>query len=409
MFPTTLRLSYTGPLNALLDTISARMGVTWEFVNGKIVIYRFATKTFTLVASPGSTSFSSSLGRAGSISTGGGSGAGGGSVGGSLSAAMTLVSQANIDVWDSIEKTVRSILSPVGRVTINQMTGSITVTDVPTIVNQVGELIANENAIMNRQVALQVDVFTVRSREGTNFGADWNLIWSKLSSGVRDFTFALGSPSSLVNSATTGAIGVTIVRPLPVAGSNNVVMDTGSSAVYRALNEIAKVNVVTQQRAVTINRRPVPLAITSQVAYLAETVPAQSSVTGSGTPGLKAGSVTTGFLMNLFPTITDNNAILLSFSLDMSDLLKLQTITSGQGDSQQSIQAPEVSGMQFLQHAALKTGETLILTGFERNSGQFDKRGLARDVEPGMAGSLAGHDQRESMIVMITPVIIEGI
>lgn len=68
---------------------------------------------------------------------------------------------------------------------------------------------------------------------------------------------------------------------------------------------------------------------------------------------------------------------------------------------------PETSSTQFLQRVALKPGSTLVLSGFERELGQYDKRDLTKGM-PDLLGSFAGKSNKESLVIMITPVIMGG-
>src|SRR5690606_4338101 len=102
--------------------------------------------------------------------------------------------------------------------------------------------------------------------------------------------------------------------------------------------------------AMTTNRQPVPVTLTDQIGYLASTTPAAAVAGGTGgLPGLSPGTVTTGYILNLLPTILDNGNVLMHIAMDMSQLRALETVTSGSGDNQQSLQTPNVSAIQFAQ------------------------------------------------------------
>ncbi|MCY1546747.1 Outer membrane lipoprotein BfpB [compost metagenome] len=180
----------------------------------------------------------------------------------------------------------------------------------------------------------------------------------------------------------------------------------GSKAFFKALSSFGRVSVVTTANAMTLNRQPVPVAITNQTTYLAKVTPAPAGASGSagGTPGLEPGTVTTGFLLNLLPTVLDSNSILLQFGLGISDLTALVDVPSGD----QKIQAPEISSTDFLQKVAIRPGETLVLSGYERSAGQYDKRTLTSGAPIGLGGSINGTSNREAVVILVTPVLSEG-
>lgn len=387
----TFELNYDGSLTGLLDRLSSRLGISWEYKNGQIELYRLLTRTFVLKANPGATEFASSLGKDG------------GESGFASSSKVTMESQ--FSVWQSVENSVRSMLSSSGKLSVSQATGTITITDTKQVVESVADYIDRENSILTRMVSLKVEILSVRLRDADEFGLDWDLIYRQINNGAQRFSFTLGSPTSLT-SAQSGGIGFNILAPI----GEGLGQYNGSSAIFNALSSIGRTNVVTTSSATTLNRQPVPVAITNQVAYLAETTPAQGGIAGgNAVPGLKPGIVTTGFLLNFLPTVLDSNSILLQFSLDISELQRLGTFSVGSGVTQQAIQTPEVSGTQFLQRVAIKPGETLVLSGYDRYFGQYDQRTLDRNGQPGLGGSRAGRNDREILVILVSPIIREGI
>lgn len=157
----------------------------------------------------------------------------------------------------------------------------------------------------------------------------------------------------------------------------------------------------------TMNRQPVPIGVTNQQSYLASTTAGTTSLNGvASQPGLVPGQVTTGFLANMLPTVLDSNSVLLQFSMDLTELKKIGIVSVGSGVTQQSIQTPDVDGVQFVQRVALKAGSTLVLTGFEKTRDSYDMQGITKSV--GLGGSIVSKKTRESIVIMITPLIVDG-
>ncbi len=113
-------------------------------------------------------------------------------------------------------------------------------------------------------------------------------------------------------------------------------------------------------------------------------------------------------MLNLLPTILDSNSILLQFSMGISTLDRLDKQSSGSGNNIQSIQTPTISSTDFLQKVALRPGDTLVLSGYEREQGQYDKRTLADGAPVGFGGSFNGSTAREAVVILVTPVVTEG-
>lgn len=407
-------LNYRGSLASFLDAMTSRLGLGWEYRDGAIEIRRFVTRTYNIVALPGKTSYQTSLGKTAGIQSGATGGSSGGSTG-SFSADMRVSMESGIDYWANLEGTLKAMLSAKGRLAVNQGTGTVTVTDIRDVVDRVTRYVDEENRIMTRQIAFEVKLFAVQAEDGSDFGVDWNLVYSKLTNLLPDVRFTLNSPASVIPTSVTGAtvagnIGVGVVRN-PVTGNNGINRWTGSDALLQALASTNKVSLVTSQRAVTLNRQVIPVAVTDQRAYVAET---SSNTSGTGasqttTLGLKAGTVTTGFILNLMPSVTERNGMVLTVSLDLSELRALTTFSIGAGATQQAVQLPEIAATQFIQRVALRTGETLVLSGFERVNSQSRQRTLDTGVAPGLGGSFTGATRKESLVFMITPVMVEGL
>lgn len=399
-------MNYAGTLQGYLELICATGGLTWDYHDGVITIRRFLTKVMTLKTLPGASGFDASLGRDGQTQTGsqGGVNTASSSTSGGFSSNTKVKMDSTYNVWTSIQGLIESVKTPPGRYWISEATGTITVTDTKSAVDDIARIIDHENALLTRQIAMRVEVLSVKLNSGQQLGIDWNTVFQKVTNMV-PWAVSFASPQSLVGSSA-GSMGISVLTPTD--GTTGTW--SGSKAMFSALQEYGRVEVVTTATPTTVNRQPVPVAITQQTGYLAQTTPAPASVAGSvgGTPGLTPGTVTTGFMLNLLPTILDTNRILLQFSMGISSLDSLDKQSSGSGNNIQSIQTPTTSSIDFLQKVALRPGETLVLSGYERQSGQYDKRTLADGAPIGLGGSFNGKSGREAVVILVTPVVTEG-
>jgi type IVB pilus formation R64 PilN family outer membrane protein len=381
----------------VLNQICSRFGINWTYTdNDGIVLSRLTTKTFTIKANPGDTTLTASLGKGGSSASSGS--------GISFSSNGNVSMNSSFSVWTGMQSVIDTIKSPVGKYFINQATGTITMTDTKEVVDIVGKYIDSENQILTQQVAIRVEVLSVSATDSDEAGINWSGVFTKLNNLVPQWSTTLSSPSSLV-STMAGSFGMSILAP--VSSSNSALASlSGSQAMISALKGYAKITNRQTFSAITLNRQPAPLAKTSQLSYLARTTPGTSGTGGSALPGLEPGLLTTGFLSNIVPTVLDNQSVLLQFSIDSSELKSLGVISTGQGATLQSIQTPQVDAVQTVQRVALKSGATLVLTGFEREVLRYDQRGLTEKI--GLGGSYSGQSNKESVVIILTPVIVDG-
>lgn len=386
-----LELNYREPLIGILNSIGSKLGINWEYTEANGITYsRFVTKTFAIKTNPGDSSITASLGK-------------GNSSGNSFSSDGQVKMKSEFSVWEGIQKTLDTIKSPVGKFHISQATGSVTITDTRDVVERVEKFISNENDMLTKQVAVRLEMYSVSSNDDVESGVNWDLVYTKFSELAPQFSLSLMSPASLT-SAMAGNMGLSILAPV-TEGGRGIQAFNGTSAFVKALQAQGKVARVQSVSAMTLNRQPVPIGVTNQISYLARTTAGSAGV-GAALPGLEPGQVTTGFMVNLLPTVLDSNSVLLQFSIDLTELQRIGVVSTGFGTTQQSIQTPEVNGTQFVQRVALKAGSTLVLSGYERNRDDYEQRGITKSV--GLGGSFVGKNNRESIIIMITPVIVAG-
>ncbi len=188
-------------------------------------------------------------------------------------------------VWTSLENQIKSIKTPAGRYSISEATGTITITDTKTAVDDIAQIIDHENGLLTRQIAMRVEVLSVKLTSGQQYGINWNVVFNKVTNMV-PWALTFSSPQSLV-ATSAGSLGASVLTP--TSGSPSAW--SGSQAMFNALQEYGRVKVVTTANAMTVNRQPVPVAITQQTGYLAEITPAPAGASGNvgGTPGLTPG------------------------------------------------------------------------------------------------------------------------
>lgn len=135
--------------------------------------------------------------------------------------------------------------------------------------------------------------------------------------------------------------------------------------------------------------------------------------TNNGTSGdnydisVTTDEIETGFTLNVLPRILEHGRMLVMFNMTLSDLLALEKVSFGSSSENQYIQNPKVESRAFTQEVAMTSGESLILTGYEKVTTQVKKTGTG-SAENSLLGGEASADRDRSIIVIIlTPVILE--
>lgn len=389
-----LVVNHQGALNALLDSVTSRLGLSWRFKNGVITIYHIESRAFTLAAIPTDADQTSSV-TSGLEIAGGGGGGGGSSGGGSGSGGSNqqVTVKMKTAIWSDIQKTVESMLTPkVGRLAMAPSAGTVTVTDTPEVLESVGNYIKQQNELLTKQVLLNVQVLSVQLNDADNLGIDWSLVY-KTASGA-----ALGLKN--VTATNPDAIGTSVNILNTASGGLGKFAD--SSFLLKALSEQGRVSVVTSPSITALNLQAAPVQVAKQTSYLASLK--TTAVQGGGAQTeMTPGSVTSGFSMTLIPYILSDKEMLLQYNINLSLLEGLRRVTSGGN----TIEIPEVNNRIFLQKVKLKPGETLVLSGFEQSTNSSTKKGMGSASNWGFGGSMSNTKGKEVLVITITPVLTD--
>lgn len=393
----------SGTLKGLLDSASAQFGVYWKYANGVISFYFTDTRTFQVSAVPGDSSLKANVVSAannenGSSATGGsggmggsGGGTGGGSGGTGVSSDNTSTTQVNsqLSIFGSLEAAIKAMLSPYGNVVASPATGSISVTDTPDALERVGRFMEEQNRVMSRQVMINVTVLTVTLSDEDTYGINWNAVYQ-----------ALGTSFQLSNTFATAVTGAPTLSGTVITPNSRA---SGTKAIIAALSEQGKVHRKTSASVTTLNNQPVPVQVATQQGYLASISTTNTANVGSST-SLTPGTVTTGFNMTLLPHMLDDGTVLLQFYTNLSALDDLKTVSSGTGPNALQIQTPEIDTRNFLQRVAMKSGETLVISGYEGTSDNLTEQGVGKAENYAFGGGFQGKRSREVIVILITPI-----
>lgn len=377
LYSEEFELDFTGSLSELLDLIAAKGRISWEYRKGVISFSKTITKRYFIKALPGKISSTRTM----NASIGGG-GAATGSAGTGNS-----TTSSQFSPLDGIAGTIKDLLSPIGKMSADDSSGVITVTDIKEVQDRVDSIVRSQNELMNRQVRLRVDFISVNYDSTAQAGVDISTALSNLSKNGNIEAVNLKPGGSLVG-GDAGNISYKITG-----------LDFDASVLLQALSNVGQTTLLSRKAVTTLNRQSAPIKITNQKTYLAKTTPAAGGLTGGSAPGLEPGTVTTGLNVDVLPVVSPDNSLLVQVSLDISELISLGTISTGSGPTLQQIQTPEVSSMSFLERVSLKNGETLVMVGYERDKSSATNR----DALTGF--STAGTQGRQAFVIALTPTL----
>lgn len=386
------RVQYQGPIAGLLDLIAANFNLFWEYDGRAVVVGRYQTEIYHLNAVGGKIDSSISVGGSGAEESGGGD--------------QSLKSDYKVSLWDSVAAALESMLSTGGSITTSPATSTIIVTDTPDVQRRIAEYIDNENTNLIRQVQIGVKVLSITRKEGSEYGVNLSGVFNNGDIGA---SFKTPGVNGLLSSLTGQ-----VIKP-----TNDF---NGSAGVIAALQSVGDIQVSRDTSVVTLSNQPAQVRLVSERSYLAEV----SSVITSGSDAisneLRPDTVSTGVTLQVRPrTLPDDDQIVMQIGLDFSTLVGLETVSSGSittnlngssgsntGQQQQSssIQVPNIDRRAFMNTVRLRSGEVLMLSGFEGGIDSRDKTGTGHADNFIAGGSRKASSERTRIVVLLEPRIL---
>ncbi|NTZ47726.1 PilN family type IVB pilus formation outer membrane protein [Lelliottia aquatilis] len=382
-------LRWQGELKGLVDMLDSRMDISSRFRNGRLAFFDTETRTFQIALIDSSNGTESKMNSGTSSTLGDNGGQSSNSVSGDNSTSQTATMNTKYNLYGDIKDAVATMMSPKGRFYLSPSSGTLTVTDNPGVQEQIGRYIDEQNAKLNKQVLLNVQVLSLEQNRSDEIGLDWNVIYKSM----------VGANLSGSSQSSDSAIS---------AGVN--ILDgnfTGSTMFLKALSTQGKVKIVTTQMSATTNLVPVPVQIVKSTGYLAQNSSTDTANVGTQNT-MTAASITTGFNMTLLPYIMpDDTHIQLQIAMNLSDPPTIRQFKDKDGVTQ--LEAPtDVKSKSMNQRINLRTGQTLVMSGTTQNDDKTDNQGTLSPSNILFGGGISGHNNHSLLVVLVTPVLINN-
>lgn len=382
--------AYSGTLAGFLDVFASHYNVSWSFNEGKINFYKYETRMFIIKTVPGNTTSISDIKSSGDSDS-----------------LTTKVDTSELNIWQDISSAVGGMISSGGSVVVSPAIGTLTVTDTPTKLGLIAEYIKNQNSHLKMQAAINLRVLSVALNDEEAYDINWDLVNENIKQSL-GLGVSSGNPLSVTSAAITlkKLVTGTLLQDGQRSSSGSDLQ--GTSLLIQALSKQGRVSSMTNLTEMTLNNQPAPIHVGRSIAYLES-----STTTPSVTPGiaptteLVPGVVSTGFTMNILPHIQDKDNMILQYALDISSLLSLDSISSGGS----TIQTPETDVKRMMQRVFVRSGETIVLAGFENNEIKTAARGGSKPNSSWLSSLLNGvgessQEDRTRLVILVTPIIM---
>ncbi|EOT1929434.1 PilN family type IVB pilus formation outer membrane protein [Serratia marcescens] len=376
---------WQGELGGLLDNVTTRLGLSWRYEQGRIAIFYLDTRTFPVMFMDSKASFGSKTVSGTTSSMGATGDSSGGGLSGDSNTSQATEMEIKSSLYEDVTNTIKSMLTP-GTGRMNLSAGVLTVTDTPRVLEQIGRYLEDRNKELNRQVVLNVQVYSVEKRTQDQYGIDWSAVFNSGSVGLSLTNAFTGAASDALNG------GVSILDG----------KGAGTKAFIKALSEQANVSVMTEASSMTTNLSAVPIQVALQQDYASNVTTENTANVGSSSSITKS-TITTGFNMTVLPFLMPQSPKMqLQFAINMSDDPTMRTFTS----EKTSVELMKTRLKTFTQRVIMQSGQTLVLSGYQSLNNTANRQGVGSFRFFGLGGGANGENNKTMLVILITPVIL---
>lgn len=387
-------IQYKGSLSGLLDQVASGTGGAWRWSGDTITFYKYETRMFRLDFLAGTTDSNATLSTTASQTSSGGGSGGGGQSGSSGSSGQDVTMQSQFDIWKDVSETIKNSMSSGGVFSVSTAAGTLTVRDTPQVLRVVEAQVREFNRIYASQVLLDVKVYAVERTQSQAASMDWTVAWQEAAGRYGLGFSSNGAGGSINGGASPGFSGVINSGPF-----------AGSGAIFSALSSLGNAKLLTSGTVSSLNGQTVPMNIAREIAYLQSYATTLATGTGgTSTTTLTPGVVTEGFSMNFTPRILQDNRVMLRYSVDLSSVDQIETFESPDGNS--AIQLPRRSVRNFMQNVSMRSGQTLVLTGFQQSNATANKSGMLSPSAWMLGGGKNSDELMRTIVIVVTPQIV---
>ena len=317
---------------------------------------------------------------------------------------VTKVFDLQYAVAADIGEELMDYLTPeVGILKIDKRANRITITDRQAIVEQIGTVIEGFDT-RPKQVLIDAKVVEVQLYDAFRFGIDWD--WVDLRAGsVKNVTLNPVLPVS----APGTSLGSGDLSTFTIGST-----ERGDSlqAVMNVLENVGKTNILSSPRLLVLNNEEAQLAVATREPVVTQTV--QLSQATSNTAD-QIDYIDVGVTLSVVPTISADGNVTLKIKPEVStknSTLELQGVASGSNTTFVRSRVPVVTTQMLETTVVVKDGTTVVVGGLiqDREAKTRKKIPVLGDIPIlGSAFRTKTNDMNKTeLVVFLTPHIVSG-
>lgn len=334
-----------------------------------------------------------------------------------------IIVKEEFDFWKTLNSEIQAVVNT-GRETyiaqspvVNSRAGLVTITATKDQLKRAEDYFAALKQRLLKQVLIDVTILSIELNEDNRMGINWSQLELGFFGGAIGNIFGINSGSSSWGTSLGSDGKITHDSPGTGTGSSSIgsadkivgfdLTTTFSMAgVFDFLKEKGKTNVVSSPKILTLNNQQALITVGDTINYQT-TETSQSASSELSTEEITNYSIFIGILLNILPTISDDNTIMLRINPSLSDFKYAED--NAKQDKARTI-APDTMEKKLSTVVNVKNGETIILGGLITESTAFTNNGvpILRDIPIlGYAFKYSGEVKRTfELAFIITPKIV---
>jgi len=331
--------------------------------------------------------------------------------------------------WDTMEKSISSIISgtqasstaaatgaaqtatvqtttaqtttaaPQQGVIVNRLTGTIIVTATKKNIENVEQYLNVVKKVMNRQVIIEARIIEVQLSDSFKYGIDWDFVgrWTNV-----------GSISTLGTARFSEAVSDTLPSfNIGIAGGD-------FTSLLKALQQQGEVRTLSNPRVNIMNGQTSLLSVGRTTNFISKIETTTSTTTGAGitTFTVETSSILSGVILGIVPYINEYGEISMTITPIVSNLVELKEKTVGSASEGTQLSLPTVDLRELSTTVKVKDGQMVVIGGL------ISKEEKLSDSQVPFLGNipLAGYlfksrdksESRTELVVILKPVIVSN-
>ena len=305
---------------------------------------------------------------------------------------------SSYDFWQNIEQNVRSILhlqqddkkTNSFNLVINSASGTIFITASKQKLKEVKDYLAAIKLNITKQVLIDINIYQVTLNETHQTGIDWQQI-SDLQNFDASFSLETGGEQGTISA---------------IKADKSLKIDS----LLSFIKSYGNTNAISNPRLLAINNQTAVISIGKQIYYkLVKKTETSGGDKTTVSSGEKVLSVFAGVIVDITPSISENNEIILRINKSISQIN--QNDSKSKATSSIRTIPPDLEKQDISTVIRAKNEEKIVLGGLIRSNKGNENRGIRGLSAIPFLGRLFGiekqNDLNDELVIVITPKVID--